>query len=217
MIIEEPRSEAERQAFTEQLPRSLVPLVGPSNGGRILLGAWAGEDVMGRLAAIASTNEPDAYVLLFLLGTRSPDPGLQPLEVEDALLAALESCVRLLGYRRLVMQPGFRMVTDQAEPLLGAMRRQGWQQIRFVSTRFHIQGYRVSQERWFEMPLPDIFVFFWRDLKPEDRKYLDSRMSEAGPLDPFGIVDFEPETSLVYETPQPGRWQAGSSMSAPVR
>jgi len=197
MIIKEPRSEAERQAFTEHLPRSLVPLMAPSDGGRIVLGAWGGEEVMGRLAAIASTNEPDAYMLLFLLGTRSPGPGPPSLEVEDALLAELESRVRLLGYRRLVMQPGFRMATDQAEPLLGAMHRQGWQEIRFVSTRFHIQGYRVSQERWFEMPLPDRYsFFFWRDLKPEDRKYLNSRMSEAGPLDPLGILDFEPETSL---------------------
>jgi len=215
MRIREPENGAERQAFIENLPRSVVLKLGPCSDRAILLGAWHEGTLIGRLAATPASNDSEAYMLLFLLGKnpaaqslmeRTPDLRPDPAKVQNGLLAELETRVRALGYRKLVMQPVFRVGTDQASLLLGSLREQEWHEIRYKATRFHIGGYGLLRERWFAAPLPPGYeFFFWRDLTAEDRGYLASRKNAPGFLDPFTIKDFEPETSLGLRNTSTGR------------
>jgi len=198
MIVKEPENDAERQAFIAGLP-SHLRFLGSLDHLAILLGAWAGDCLIGRLAAIAASNDPESYKLQFLLAAESQETGVLPsqAEVRSALLAEFEARARALGYRKLVMQPFFRVGTNHASVLLDSLRQQQWDEIRYVGTRFHIKGYGVLQERWFHTPLPPGYeIFFWRDLTPEDREYVKSRKDEAGYLDPFRVEHFEPQSSI---------------------
>jgi hypothetical protein len=214
MRIEEPRNEAERKAFIERLPQSVSAKLGSGNGRPILLSACDERTLVGRLAATPATNDAEAFMLLFLLAKPPAPQALwdtthlspDPVSVQNGLLAELETRVRSLGYRRLIMQPVFLVGTDQASLLLGSLRGQQWQEIRHVATRFHIGGYGLLKERWFAAQLPPGYEFFyWRDLTAEDREYVTSRRNASGFLDPFTIDYFDPETSLGLRNSSTGR------------
>ncbi len=191
--IREPSDDAELQAVAAEIPRNLAPLLALDPASRILLGAWDGGRIAGRLLAIPATNEPTSYKLLFLLS----EEGFTSRGVEVTLLEDFEKRVRALGHTKIAMQPSCATRTDQADVLLGALRQHGWEVIRLVSTKFHIKGYEVAEERWFSTPLPPGYeIFFWRDLAARDREYLASRRHEAGYLDPFKLASFDPHTSL---------------------